>query len=434
MSLLLVSAALGAPILDTYRPSPSAGTATIDALEAAGGGDVDLAAWSDYGVRPWTVEGAEGIESRVAAGIAVGVHLGGGFLIEAALPMVLAESGIDPETGSLPAATSLASARLRARAMRAVSDHFAVGVALRAETPSLEFPDDEPRLRVGPELVLAAHGRPVFFGISAGAYWGALDLRTGLTAHLGPVVDLYVEGIAAGPADTLGIEGRVGTRVHVGGGVSLEAGGGYGILTTPGIPEARAYGGLRVAPRRPVVATPVQIAAAPPPAPAAAPAPVATVAPPKAASPPPPPVPPPAVMTVASASNVPLLPPTPVVQAPPRVAAPVAVVTPAAPHATLPQPLQLAVSFNGHRFTTSSVALLDSFAEQLQDAPGTRVRLEVHMKPDPAISDDFAETQDRADLIRDAMVARGIAAYRVEAMGFGSGAYGKDLVDVILVE
>ncbi len=398
MLFLLAPAALGAPILDTYRPSPSAMTASIDGLEAASVGDVDLAAWSDYGVNPWLDAAGVGVTSRATAGIGVGVHLGRGFLLEAALPMVLAETGVHPGTGAAPVGTALASARLRARAMRQVSDHFAVGVALRAETPSLEFTEVDPRFRVGPELVVVAQARPLSFGASAGAYWGALDLRSGFAFHLHERFDLTVEGIATGPADGLGVEARLGGRVDLGGGLSIELGGGYGVVTAPGIPIARAYGGLRVAPRKAVApaVTPVVV-------------PVAVT----------PPVPRQPVATPPSTVAPPVTPP---------------VAPPPAPVTALAQPLQIAVSFNGNRFTTSSVAALDSLALLLQEAGNTRVRLEVHMEPDARIADDFAESQTRADLIRDAMMARGIQGWRVEAMGFGAGATGKDVVDVIVVE
>ena len=195
MLLLLAPAVYGAPILDTYRPSPAAATASIDGLEAASKGDVDVAAWSDYGRNSWVDAEGRGITSRVVAGIGADVHLGHGFLLEASVPMVVSEIGRNPETGADPVGTALASARLRARAMRRVSDHFAVGVALRVETPSLELPSAEHRFRVGPELVLAADSAPVFFGVSGGAYWGALDLRTGFAFHLTEALDATVEEI-----------------------------------------------------------------------------------------------------------------------------------------------------------------------------------------------------------------------------------------------
>jgi hypothetical protein len=223
-------------------------------------------------------------------------------------------------------------------------------------------------------------------GLSAGGYWGSLDLRGGLAVPIGERLSVRGELAALGPPSALGLEARLGAGVRLAPGVTVEAGGGCGLVGREAVPGWRGVVGLTMA--RSLAPAPALVPVA------------AVVAPPPA----PPEAPPPR-------------------EPPPQE-------PPAGP--SLPQPLRLVIAFEEERFAAAALPIVTALASDIQAAPEVRVRLEVHMRAVPDV-DDFVTSQARADLLRDALIMRGVSPRSVEAIGFGAGLLNEDLVDVVVI-
>ncbi len=182
--------------------------------------------------------------------------------------------------------------------------------------------------------------------------------------------DLYVESESQG-WDAVASELRVGARTRFGP-VGVDAGVGTALLAVPGEPAVRMWVAL-TAHERPAPRRPSADVVA---TPAAAP-------------------------------------PAPAIQLPIQL-----------PGLFLPGAVLLAEDGHDRLYT---------LAEYLENNPDIRVRVEAHMQATPGL-DDFAVSQVRADHVRQALIDRGIDPSRVEAIGFGSGVYNQDLIEIVVAE
>lgn len=247
---------------------------------------------------------------------------------------------------------------------------FRLGIGLAGDTPRTEL--------------LASAGGGFQFAPDATALWARGPVTLAVAggarsdwffvrggAALGtPIADVFIESETQGPSSALGTELRVGARTRFGP-VGVEAGVGSGVVTVPGQPTVRTWVALTVH---------------------------------RAGGPPPPP--------------------------PPEPVAPVA-----SPPPGITLPIQLPGLFlpGGVILADDGQDRLYALAEHLENNPALRVRVEAHMKAVPGL-DDFTVSQVRAERVRQALIDRGIDPSRVEAMGFGSGVYDQDLIEVVVAE
>lgn len=247
---------------------------------------------------------------------------------------------------------------------------FRLGIGLAGESPRTEL--------------LAGPGGGFLFAPDATVLWGrgpvtiaaAGGARSGWFFARGGVaigaksIQVYAESESQGPTTALGTELRVGAHSRFGA-VGLDAGVGTALAAVPGQPAARMWVALTLHHR------------------------------------PPPPAPKPVV---------PLPAPQPVE---PAVRLPIQL-----PGLFVPGAVMLAEDGNDRLY---------ALADYLENNPDLRVRVEAHMQTMPGL-DDFAVSQVRADRVRQALVDRGIDASRVEAIGFGSGVYNQDLIEIVIAE
>lgn len=413
--LLLAALCWADPVLDTLRLTAAGASASVERFEAPDAGTARaLFAWDTAAGQP-ALDGADPLDSRMAATVALAGWFGHGVLIEGGVPLVLSTAGMPAGLGEAAGPVSVGSARFRARVGHRPTESLGLGAALRAETPSQEFgPSTDTRLRFGPEVGLSLGRDRAWASVTAGWLRTRWDTRLAAGLGFGDRAGLYAEGLAERPeAGPTGLEARLGGRLRVGGPVWVDAGGGAGLVAAEGVPGWRAWAGIRLAPDEPLVKRPTAVAVAPP-------------VPPPIVQPPPP------APTGDEKDPLELLygdGPTPTVApAPPPPPAP----GEALPYRPFPQPLQVVVPFSGSGLGPGADLVAYALSLHLRADPAARVRFEVHMGDPRGHADPFAVTQARAEALRAAVAALGVDASRIEPIGFGAGGYGADVVDVVL--
>lgn len=412
--LLLAALSWADPVLDTLRLTAAGASASVERFEAADPGTARaLFAWDTAAGLP-AAEGADPLDARMAATVALAGWFGHGVLLEGGVPLVLSTAGMPAGLGEAAGPLAVGSARFRARVGHRPTETLGLGAALRVETPSQEFgPSTDTRLRFGPELGLSLGRDRTWASVTAGWLRTRWDTRLAAGLGFGDRAGLYAETLAERPEEgPTGLEARLGGRLRLGGPVWVDAGGGAGLIAAEGVPGWRAWAALRLAPDEPLVRRPASAA-------------VRRPAPPPIVQPPPP------TPTGDEPDPLELLygetPPPAPIRAPPPPAPGEAI-----PYRPFPQPLQVEVPFSGSELGPGADLVAYALALYLRADPTARVRFEVHMGDPRGHADPFAVTQARAEALRAAVAAEGVDPARIEPVGFGAGGYGADVVDVVL--
>lgn len=374
--LALATSAFAAdpPELDTFRPSPLAVLGATDGLAIERAGSVDGGVWLQDDVQPWVEADGVPVANRSVLTPAASVHLGYGLAFEAALPIVLADEGYDPDSLLPWEGAALGRARVRLRVAYAVRD-FHIGVGVGADGPRTELlASVGGGVQVAPDLTVTWERGPVTLAAAGAARADWVTLHGGAAVQFG-AAQLFLEGEAQGPAKSLGSEIRFGARTRFGPlGVEAALGASPALEPARGQPSARVWVGItghrRVLPKRP-------------------------------------PLPPPPVVEPAA--------------------------QPAEPALTLPVQLPGLFQPGSPRFVDDGLDRLGTLAVFIEERPNLRIRVEAHMKAVPGL-DDFTVSQARADRVRQALIERSIAADRIEAIGFGSGVYNDDIIEIVVAE
>lgn len=410
--LLLVSLALAEPVLDTLRLSAAAPGSTLETFEAPDAGTARARfAWDLARTIP-TAGDAAFLDRRMAATAALAGWFGHGVMLEGAVPLVFGAAGWPDGLDPADSPVSVGAARFRMRVGHRPVPLVGLGAAFRLETPSQEFADDPPPVRYGPEVGLSVGDDRRWATATVGWLRTGWDAGLGAGLGFGDRAALTAELLADHPvAGSVGAEARLGGAVRTVGALWLDAGGGAGLAAAEGHPQLRVWAGARLTPTATTRRVKIRSSRVAPPVPPPPPTEVAHTGPEVD----------PLTLLYGDGPTV-----TPTAASAPPPPPPDSI-----PYRPFPQPLQVEVKYDGAQLGPGAELVAYSLALHLRADPKARIRLEVHMGDARGVADPFALTQERADNLRAAVIAEGIDPSRVEALGFGAGGYGGDVVDVV---